>query len=107
MVLTYLGYIIAVVWSCWIFTWNRDTTNSISLLTNFLFLLGSTAAMFFFLSFDSFRKSLAKYIYRGEKAEMMYHYLGKMCDPPNFIADQVIETPMKMRQHLVLIQISS
>jgi hypothetical protein len=65
--------------------------------------------MFFFLSFDTFRKSLAKYIYGGKKAEIMYYYFGKMCDPPNFFADQDgtrIETAMKMRQILVLIQIS-
>jgi hypothetical protein len=83
IVLTYLGYIIAVVWSIIrIFAGERNTT---TLLANILFWLGSTAVMFFFLSFDSFRKSLAKYIFRGEKAEIMYRSL---CDPPDFIADE-------------------
>jgi hypothetical protein len=86
---TYLGYIIAFAGSCWVFAWDRKTTNTFSLVTNLLFLLGSTAAMYFFLSFGSFRKNLAKYIYRGEKAEVAYQYLGSLCDSPHFIADNI------------------
>ena len=42
--------------------------------------------MFYFLSFATFRKYLAKYIFRGEKAEVAYQYLGSLCDA-NFVAD--------------------